>query len=178
MAVVVGKITKLTHRRGFPTSPQKTMPKLKHIDLKHHPYMVTAVTADRRPIFRDPKSADIVLDAIFFGKEQGWYYLLAFVIMPDHIHLIVVPEEKNISECMKAIKGFSAREINKLYQRSGTIWQRSFYDYILEGEAKALGRIRYIEYNPVRKGLAANSGDYEYSSARYRDRTDFEKFFK
>ena len=107
--------------------------------------MVTAATADRKQIFRDSKSADIVLDAILFGKEQGWYHLLAFVIMPDHIHLIIVPEGKNISECMKAIKGFSARQINKLRKKSGQIWQSGFYDYILDGEAKVLGRIKYID---------------------------------
>ena len=140
--------------------------------------MATATTAGRKPIFRDSRSADILLDAILFGKRQKWYYLLAFVIMPDHIHLIIVPEGKNISECMKAIKGFSAREINKIYERSGPIWQSGFYDYILDGEAKVLGRIKYIEYNPVRKGIVANLENYEYSSVKYRDKTDLEKFFK
>ena len=140
--------------------------------------MTTTVTADREPIFEDSKSADIVLDAILFGKRQKWYYLLSFVIMPDHIHLIVLPEDKSISECMKSIKGFSARQVNKLYNRRGSIWQTGFYDYILDSEEKVLSRIRYIEHNPVRKGIVGNSEDYKYSSVRYRDRTDFGEFFK
>ena len=47
----------------------------------------------------------------YFGREQQWYYLLSFVIMPDHMHLIIIPRGKNISECMKSIKGFSARKV-------------------------------------------------------------------
>jgi len=139
--------------------------------------MTTTVTTGRKPIFGDRKSADILLNAILFGRRQGWYYLLSFVIMPDHMHLIVVPEDRSISECMKSIKGFSARQINKLHQTGGPIWQTGFYDYILYDEEKVLSRMRYVENNPVIKGIAANPEDYEYSSARYRDETDIAMFF-
>ena len=139
--------------------------------------MMTTVTVNREPIFRDSEFADIVLKAILFGKRQEWYYLLSFVIMPDHLHLIMVPEGKSISECMKSIKGFSARQINKVCQRRGSVWHTGFYDYILDSEEKVLGRIRYIEYNPVRKGIVIRPEDYNCSSVKYRDETDFEKFF-
>lgn len=139
--------------------------------------MTTSVTAHRKPIFRDHGFADIMLNAIFFGKEQQWYYLLSFVVMPDHVHLIIVPEDKSISECMRSIKGFSARQINKACQRSGAIWQTGFYDYVLDSQEKVLGRISYIEYNPARKGIVRCPEDYDYSSAKYRDKTDLERFF-
>jgi len=118
-----------------------------------------------------------LLDAILFGKREHWYYLLSFVIMPDHMHLIIIPRDKNISECMKSIKGFSARQINAIFERRGPIWQGGFYDYILDGEEKVLSRMRYVEDNPVRKGLVTNSGDYPYSSINHREKTDFAKFF-
>ena len=88
--------------------------------------MATTVTFNREPIFKDSKAADIVLEAILFGKRQEWYYLLSFVIMPDHMHLIIIPRKKNISECMKSIKGFSARKINEGFSRRGSIWQMGF----------------------------------------------------
>ena len=87
------------------------MPILKHIYVKEYPYVATTVTANREPIFKEANTADILLGAILFGREQQWYYLLSFVIMPDHMHLIIIPRGKNISECMKSIKGFSARKV-------------------------------------------------------------------
>jgi len=148
-----------------------------HIYIKEYPYVVTTVTLNREPIFKESIAADIVLEAILFGRRQQWYYLLSFVIMPDHMHLIIIPRDKNISECMKSIKGFSARQINSVFDRKGSIWQNGFYDYILDGEEKVLSRMRYIEDNPVRKGMVTDTGDYGYSSAKYRAETDFAKFF-
>jgi len=139
--------------------------------------MVTTVTAGRAPIFEESKTADNVLEAILFGRGQEWYYLLSFVIMPDHMHLVIIPREKNISECMKSIKGFSARRINELLNRKGSVWQNGFYDYILDSENKTLSRMKYIEDNPVRKGIVTVAKDYEYSSINYRGETDFSEFF-
>jgi putative transposase len=111
--------------------------------------MVTTVTLNREPIFKESIAADMVLEAILFGRRRRWYYLLSFVIMPDHMHLIIIPRDKNISECMKSIKGFSARWINSVLDRKGSIWQNGFYGYILDSEEKVLSRMRYIEDNPV-----------------------------
>ena len=153
------------------------MPRLRHIHLNEHPYMITTNTMNREPIFTDNKAADIGMDAILFGRKQQWYYLLAFVIMPDHLHLVIIPKDKNISECMKSIKGFTAKKINEVLGREGAIWQSGFYDYILNSEDMILTRIRYIEENPVRKGLVINPEEYKYSSSGYRGKTDFEIFF-
>lgn len=139
--------------------------------------MTTTVTVNREPIFEDSKTSDMLLKAILFGKNRQWYYLLSFVIMPDHMHLIIIPRDKDISESMKSIKGFSARQINEIFKRRGSIWQRGFYDYILDSEEKVLSRIKYIEDNPVRKGIVTNPGDYRYSSTKYRKETDFGMFF-
>ncbi len=118
-----------------------------------------------------------MLESVLFGRRLQWYYLLSFVIMPDHMHLIIIPRDKNISECLKSIKGFSARRLDSIFNRKGSIWQNGFYDYVLDGEEKVLSRMRYIEDNPVRKGLVADTGDYGYSSAKCRAETDFAKFF-
>jgi len=118
-----------------------------------------------------------LLEAILFGRRRQWYYLLSFVIMPDHMHLIIIPRDKNISECLKSIKGFSARRINSVFDRKGSVWQNGFYDYMLDNEEKVLSRMRYIENNPVRKGMVTRPESYHYSSMGYRVETDFDKFF-
>jgi REP element-mobilizing transposase RayT len=97
--------------------------------------------------------------------------------MHDHIHLIIVPNRKNISQCMKSLKGYSARRINCNLGDRGSVWQSGFYDYILDSEEKILSRMLYIEENPIRKGLVENAEDYEYSSARYREEMDIEIMF-
>ena len=86
-------------------------------------------------------------------------------------------EGKNISQCLKSIKGFSARRLNSMFDRKGSIWQNGFYDYVLDDEEKVLSKMKYIENNPVRKGLVTGAGDYEYSSSKYRAETDVAKFF-
>ena len=64
-----------------------------------------------------------------------------------------------------------------MFDRRGSVWQNGFYDYILDDEEKVLSRMRYIEDNPVRKGIVTNTEDYGYSSAKYRGETDFANFF-
>ena len=153
------------------------MSKIKHIYLNEYPYMITTITRRRIPFFNDASAADIVLRSIFFGRRRNWYKLLGFVVMPDHLHLVIIPGEKNVSEGMKSLKGFSAKEINSLFHARGSIWQRGFFDYILDTEEKVISRIRYIEENPLRKGLVRNVEDYKYSSARFREETDLEYIF-
>lgn len=153
------------------------MPKLRHIHIKEYPYVTTTVTLKREPMFADFRAADILMEAVLFGKKQQWYYLLSFVIMPDHMHLVIIPKDKNISECMKSIKGFSARQINRVLNRKGSIWQVGFYDYVLDSEEKVLTRMKYVEDNPLRKGLVNRSEDYEYSSINHREETDCFEFF-
>ncbi len=153
------------------------MPKIRHIHLDEYPYMTTTVTIDRKPLFSSQSAANILLKVIFFGKRENWYYLLSFVIMSDHVHLIMVPKMKNISECMKSIKGYSARKINSDFGNRGSIWQRGYYDYILDSEEKILRRILYIEQNPVRKGIVDIAEDYEFSSSRFKKQMDIERFF-
>ncbi|MBI2413611.1 MAG: transposase [Deltaproteobacteria bacterium] len=139
--------------------------------------MVTAVTHERRLVFADAAPSDILLEAVLFGRKQGWYYIFAFVIMPDHLHMIITPKDKNISECVKSIKGFSSRRINTLLSSRGSLWQRGFFDHILDTEEKVLSRIRYIEENPVRKGLVEKPEEYKYSSFRLQEETDLEMLF-
>lgn len=96
--------------------------------------------------------------------------------MPDHLHMILVPLKKNISEIMKSIKGYTARFINLDIKNKGSIWQEGFYDYILDTEEKLFTKIKYIEYNPVKAGLVSGSEMYPYSSAYKQNSTDLDKY--
>ena len=76
---------------------------------------------------------------------------------------------------MQSIKGFSSRQINLLLGTKKSIWQIGFYDYILDNEEKTITRMNYIETNPVRMGIVSDPKEYSYSSARYRENTDYKE---
>lgn len=90
---VAGLVGHPPHNRvGWASCPtNKTVKKLKHINLEGYAYFITTNAYQRQKIFSNPKIADLVLSAIFFLKEKGYYRIYSFVIMPEHLHLIILP---------------------------------------------------------------------------------------
>ena len=78
-----------------------------------------SATLGRRPIFTDAAAAQVVVDALNSIRGEK-AYVIAFVVMPDHLHALLVPKEPlTISEVMRSLKGSAAREINRLHDTSG-----------------------------------------------------------
>lgn len=149
------------------------MSQLKHIHIEGYPYFVTTTTSGKK-VFSDAKNADILLSCIYYARKSGWYLLLSFVIMPEHLHMVVVPRSKNISNIMQSIKGYSARVLNLNVHNNGSVWQEGFYDYVLDNEDKLFTKIKYIENNPVKEGLALEPELYPYSSAYKQNSNDLD----
>jgi REP element-mobilizing transposase RayT len=114
----------------------------------------------------DSAVASCVEDALFAAQDQ-WKLceLLAWVVMSNHVHILLQPLQplRNIT---RAIKKVSARRANLLLGRTGLrFWQEEGYDHWVRDSAE-LGRItRYVEWNPVRAGLAKYPEDWRFSSA-------------
>jgi len=125
-------------------------------------YFVTAVTAERRRIFQVAANAELLQRTLLDYHGQGRFLLHAFVIMPDHFHAILTPaSEVSLEKAMQFIKGgFSFRLKSKL-----DVWQRSFNETQILTEEKFRNGVRYVEENPVRRGLAPTANSYLYSSA-------------
>ena len=114
----------------------------------------------------DTRVARHVADTICDGeRRQGFYELQAWVVMPNHLHLLILPQVA-IPKITHWIKGRTAREANRLLGRAGApFWQHESYDHWVRSQ-KELHRIaRYIEENPVSAGLAAAPEDWLWSSA-------------
>ena len=113
-----------------------------------------------------PGIARMVVEAIERGDAQlSHYQLHAFVVMPNHVHLLVCPCIEP-SRFLRSLKGFTAREANKRLGRTGeAFWQHESYDpWVRDGQQ--LERIRaYIEENPVKAGLARRPAEFAWSSA-------------
>lgn len=110
------------------------------------------------------------VDQLHHLREELRFLLVAYVVMPDHVHLIIVPPRGlTIAKIMQFVKGRFARLHN---QRTGPLWQSRYYETIIRGEAALWRRIEYlwrrieyIETNPVDAGLAASPEEYPFSSA-------------
>ena len=116
---------------------------------------------------RIPSVADRVTELIFKGeKELGYFSLHAFVVMPNHVHLLIAPKGP-LQRIMNGIKGSAAHAANTVLGRIGKpFWQDESFDHWVRTE-KEFGKIfRYIEWNPVSAGLARRPEDWVWSSAR------------
>ena len=82
-------------------------------------YFITAVTYNRKPIFKDKQSVNFLLLTIEYLKYFLDYFVYGYCIMPDHFHLLIMPSEKhNISKIMQYIKGNFARRYNQMISRT------------------------------------------------------------
>jgi putative transposase len=125
-------------------------------------YLVTAVTAQRRRLFQVTATAELLEQTIQDYRSQGKFLLHAFVIMPDHFHALITPAaDVSLEKALQFIKGgFSFRLNRKL-----DVWMRSFNESQIKSEEKFINSVRYIDENPVRRGLVAAPNEYRFSSA-------------
>lgn len=113
--------------------------------------------------------AEIVRGAfLHFDGER--YRLHSWVIMPNHVHLLLTQSEgESLAAIMHSLKSFTAKEANKVLGRSGHFWSKEYFDrYIRDGEHFARTR-RYIEKNPVKAGLCEAPENWEFGSAFGRE---------
>ena len=125
-------------------------------------YLVTAVTAERRSLFQVTATAELFQQTIFDYHRQGKFLLHAFVIMPDHFHALITPAlEVSLEKALQFIKGGFSFHLKSKHE----VWMRSFNESQISTEDKFINCMRYIEENPVRRGLATTPQAYPFSSA-------------
>ncbi|KPU26426.1 hypothetical protein TR13x_10125 [Caloranaerobacter sp. TR13] len=131
-------------------------------------YFITTVTHNRKEIFNDKIACELFIVVVTYLKYIYDFNVYGFVIMPDHVHIIIHPcANKNISEIMKRIKGNFSRMYNKIYDNHGQIWQRKFYDNAIRNPNQIIKTIEYIHNNPIRSNLVNRVDEYVYSSYMY-----------
>lgn len=108
--------------------------------------------------------ANICRDTLQFPNGKD-YSLIAYCIMPNHVHLVfeLINRNKSISDIMKGVKGVSARRINKYLNRSGTFWQDESYDRLVRDDVELYFVIKYVLLNPVEANLVDDWQDWNYT---------------
>jgi len=118
--------------------------------------------------FRRRDAAEIV-EQILLDADGGEYRMQAWVIMPNHVHLVVDVWDMPLAKLINSWKGKSSRLVNVLVQRGGAFWQADYYDTLIRDEAHLRRAIRYTEQNPVKAFLAKLAREWRCCSARRRD---------
>jgi REP element-mobilizing transposase RayT len=117
---------------------------------------------------RRPDIARVVEGALFHFDGQR-YRLLAWCIMPNHVHALIETREGfPLADVLHSWKSYTSHEANKLLQLSGAFWQREYLDRFVRNAEHYENVVAYIEENPVKAGLAKIKTEWPWSSARFR----------
>ena len=99
------------------------------------------------------------------AAEKNQASIHAYVLMTNHVHLLVTPcQPHSITHMMQDLGRKFVRYMNRTYQRTGSLWEGRFKASLVDSEAYLLTCMRYIEMNPVRAGMVAHPADYRWSS--------------
>ena len=143
------------------------MPRLPRISLPGVPMHVVQRGINRRPCFRDHKDFLAYLDAL--GDSSGRYQVdvHAYVLMTNHVHLLVTPGTPDgASRMMQQLGRRYVQYFNRAHNRTGTLWEGRFKSSLILSDRYLLACYRYIELNPVRAGIVSSADHYPWSSFR------------
>ena len=132
-------------------------------------YFVTTQCWQRRTLFQTTELANLLLDTLQQYRSEGRYDLHEFVIMPNHVHLVLDIRLAPLSQILKQAKGRTAKIANGLLDRTGAFWGPDYFDSLVLGGDHLQRIIRYVENNPVEAHFVGEPRDWLWSSARYRD---------
>ena len=132
----------------------------------HGTYFVTSATWQRRCIFVVENMARLFLKTLYGYRHEGRYQLHAFVLMPDHFHLLITPVSgMTLERVMQLVKGGFSHALGEELGRGKPVWERGFTDHRIRGAEDFEHHRNYIHANPVEASLVEKASDYRYCSA-------------
>ena len=125
--------------------------------------MITSATWERRSLFSKEPWARLLIDTIYHYRRPA-YLLHEFVIMPDHIHVLLSPKT-SLEKAVQFIKGGFSFRAKKGLGSNMEVWQKGFSDHRIRDAEDYLRHVSYVRENPVRKHLCECTEEFAYSSA-------------
>ncbi len=120
-------------------------------------YAITLSCFQHHRHFQLPANAQLFLDTISRYRSLGRFQIHGFVVMPDHVHLLVTPAvDQSTSRVVQLIKGGYSHAVRE--QSPGEIWHSGYHEHRIRNAADYTAQLQYIANNPLRKHLA----DYSY----------------
>lgn len=160
---------------------------MESFEISGHLFYITSVTYGRLQLFKRPSFVIPLYDSLNFYRYKLGFKLIGYVIMPDHIHLLIWPRnEEVVANFMRDFKTFTAKRIIRQAEVEGKeewllhfkdagaetersenkVWQDSYWEVELFSEKFVRQKINYIHRNPIRAGLVSAPEAYPYSSYR------------
>jgi len=126
-------------------------------------FFTTTKTSMGKRLFQSERNAMLLVDVLRSYVAARKFLLHDFVVMPDHLHLLLtVGGDMTIEKAMQLIKGRFSYRLKREFQYSGEVWQRGFSEVRADDEESFLRYREYIAQNPVKAGLADSAGQYPY----------------
>lgn len=144
------------------------MARLARLALAGQAHHVVQRGHNRQPVFLDDADRRAYLDALHEAAATLGVAVFGYVLMPDHVHLLLQPREgPALSGLMQALGRRYGAGFNRRHGRAGTLWDGRFRAAPLEGGDTLLTVLRCIEQNPVRAGLVMRADQWAWSSAAH-----------
>jgi len=129
-------------------------------------YFVTTKAWQSVSVFQVTDVAEILVGKLLDYQKKRNYLLHEFVLMPDHLHLLITPSESTtLEKAMQLIKGGSSHEIHSVRGNKAQIWQSGFHESRVRDWNDYKNKLDYIHFNPVVAKLVNRPQEWRYSSA-------------
>ncbi len=141
------------------------MARLPRYAIKNQPQHIIQQGRDRQKIFFEDQDYQYFHDCLDAAAYNYKLKVHAFVLMPDHVHILASPQNlDSISRTIQSIGRNYVQYYNESYSGNGTLWEGRYRATVIDSREYLLSCSRYIESNPVRNGLVKKPGDYRWSS--------------
>lgn len=142
------------------------MPRIPRIVGAGFPHHIIERGNNRERVFIDSADYEKYLFFLWKYSEEKEAAVLAYCLMPNHIHLLVTPfKEETLAKMMQGITLRYSKYFNREKGRTGRLWECRYHSTVIDGENYLWTVSKYIENNPVRAGMVKRPEDYPYSSA-------------
>lgn len=141
------------------------MARLPRFTIKDQLQHIIQLGRDGQQVFYQEQDYQYFRDCLDAATYNNWLKVHAYVLMPDHVHMLVTPGEfDSISRTIQSIGRNYVQYFNESYGGKGTLWEGRYRATVVDERDYLLVCSRYIELNPVRRGLVKNPRDYHWSS--------------
>ena len=137
------------------------LPRMNRIGLYH----VINRGVEKRLIFLDDPDRRRFLDLLENQKSAFDFNVVAYCLMPNHYHLLLETRFENLSFALKRLDQDYTQYFNRKYDRVGSLWQGRFKSWFVHDEKYLNVLIKYIERNPIKKGMTSRIGEYPWASS-------------
>ena len=141
------------------------MARLSRIVIPNQPLHIMHRGNNKQDIFKSEEDFIRIKEDLEFALSKSNCQLHAYVIMTNHLHLLITPKDKtDLSRFMQSMANRYVRYFNVKYQRTGTIWEGRFKSCLVDSDNHLFSLYKYIEMNPVKAEMVKTISDYQWSS--------------